>query len=688
MQSKKAVLSLSGGMDSSTLLLHLLAKGYEVTALSFDYGQKHKMELDRADSLVQYVNSQIKGQSVPLVRHRRIVLGGLSELLNSTLVEGGRDVPEGHYEQSNMKETVVPNRNKIFSSIIQAVALSIATSGEERCEVDIALGIHAGDHCFSKNTKILTPNGLKTINELKEQDVIFSFNTETNKWELDTVTHIVKKNKVDYLFKIRTLAGDLELTSEHKVYRLKVTGFHPVYGYRKEIELVPVSELREGDYLVQPTNLPTVNTTNLDTIDLLPVLSEILPKYDKGLTLQEEDGYLWLGGHADLYKSKKIKRHVNAESLVAIFAWYIAEGWSSKDPYVSKNRASRYYASFSQSLKANLDKVDLIKQMIDQGELPIRYQFAKTLHNGIPKEVVFNVNNILSALLKEAGAHSRIKHIPQWLFNILTRDVNLREIFLYHLGLGDGFNTEKSIRGFCSTSSQLLEQVTTLVQLSGYFFKFTHNPKIETRTLTYGVQERKTAYLSLGDAKFVKIRDITEVEYGDHVYDITVRNNHNFCAGSYGSLLISNSIYPDCRQEFRDIDFQAFKAGNWDSEYVKFYTPYLLVNKYDILQDGADCCTILNLDFNEVYKRTNTSYKPIWIPYGLYEHTDTKVSREVFAGEWYSDYKSASSVERIEAFLKLGRPDPVKYADETGPVTWEVAKDHVLKVLEEHNSKN
>jgi len=52
---KQAVLSLSGGMDSSSLLLHLLANGYEVTALGFDYGQKHKVELERATSLVQYL---------------------------------------------------------------------------------------------------------------------------------------------------------------------------------------------------------------------------------------------------------------------------------------------------------------------------------------------------------------------------------------------------------------------------------------------------------------------------------------------------------------------------------------------------------------------------------------------------------------------------------------------------------
>jgi 7-cyano-7-deazaguanine synthase len=146
---KKAVLSLSGGMDSSSLLLHLLANGYEVTALGFDYGQKHKVELQRAASLVQYINDgyDSEAENIPYqkVNFQIIKLDGLSQLLNSSLVTGGNDVPEGHYEQDNMKETVVPNRNKIFSSIIQAVALSIATRGEKQ-ECAIALGVHSGDH--------------------------------------------------------------------------------------------------------------------------------------------------------------------------------------------------------------------------------------------------------------------------------------------------------------------------------------------------------------------------------------------------------------------------------------------------------------------------------------------------------------------------------------------------------------
>ena len=125
-----------------------------------------------------------------------------------------------------------------------------------------------------------------------------------------------------------------------------------------------------------------------------------------------------------------------------------------------------------------------------------------------------------------------------------------------------------------------------------------------------------------------------------------------------------HAVYPDCRQEFRDADDAAFREGNWDAEKVTYFTPYLEVDKFDILKDGEVLCDALGLHFEEVYKRTNTSYKPM-------QH----------AGVWYSDYKSSSSVERLEAFIKLGRPDPVAYADETGPVEYEVALKHAQQIL-------
>ena len=147
-QMKSVVVSLSGGMDSSTLLLRALSEYDNVIAVSFDYGQKHKVELERAQSLVDYLNTCVNCSSFAPIKitYQTIKLDGLTPLLNSALVEGGEEVPEGHYEQENMKATVVPNRNKIFSSIVQAIALSAATQNDSTC--DIALGIHAGDHAI------------------------------------------------------------------------------------------------------------------------------------------------------------------------------------------------------------------------------------------------------------------------------------------------------------------------------------------------------------------------------------------------------------------------------------------------------------------------------------------------------------------------------------------------------------
>ena len=121
-----------------------------------------------------------------------------------------------------------------------------------------------------------------------------------------------------------------------------------------------------------------------------------------------------------------------------------------------------------------------------------------------------------------------------------------------------------------------------------------------------------------------------------------------------------HAIYPDCRQEFRDADDAAFRIGNWEADKVGYFTPYLETDKLGILKDGEQLVEELGIEFDEVYKRTNTSYKPY--PSGN------------------SDYKSASSVERIEAFINLGRKDPVQYEDETGPVDYEVAKERLIKV--------
>ena len=136
-----AVICLSGGLDSTSLLLHLIARERSVYGISFDYGQKHKLELARLSANLDYLkNSGFE------VQWQTIDLSSLSSLLHSALVSKDWDVPTGHYESENMKQTVVPNRNAIFASIAFAHALSISQKTGD--SVEMCLGVHSGDHAI------------------------------------------------------------------------------------------------------------------------------------------------------------------------------------------------------------------------------------------------------------------------------------------------------------------------------------------------------------------------------------------------------------------------------------------------------------------------------------------------------------------------------------------------------------
>jgi 7-cyano-7-deazaguanine synthase len=125
---KKVVVVLSGGMDSATLL-YMLQRDYEIKAVSFNYGQRHKKELHYAETLCQLTDTP----------HAIVNLNSLTPYIQSSALTGDMPIPEGHYTADNMKQTVVPNRNMMMLSIAGAIAVSQQAAG-------IATGVHAGDH--------------------------------------------------------------------------------------------------------------------------------------------------------------------------------------------------------------------------------------------------------------------------------------------------------------------------------------------------------------------------------------------------------------------------------------------------------------------------------------------------------------------------------------------------------------
>ena len=126
----KTILIHSGGMDSTVLLYHLLAEGHTVKALSIDYGQRHRKELEFAAELTSQLG----------VEHKIADLRSVTDLLaGSSLTSADIEVPEGHYAEDNMKATVIPNRNMILLSLAAGWAIS------NRFD-HVSYAAHAGDH--------------------------------------------------------------------------------------------------------------------------------------------------------------------------------------------------------------------------------------------------------------------------------------------------------------------------------------------------------------------------------------------------------------------------------------------------------------------------------------------------------------------------------------------------------------
>jgi 7-cyano-7-deazaguanine synthase len=124
-----AVVVYSGGMDSFTALHEALATFGDVHAVSFNYGQRHSVELERAHAVCTLKN----------IPHQIVDLRNINSLIQGSSLTSDIDVPEGHYAEENMQKTVVPNRNMIMLSLAVGYAVSIDSR-------HVVCGAHAGDH--------------------------------------------------------------------------------------------------------------------------------------------------------------------------------------------------------------------------------------------------------------------------------------------------------------------------------------------------------------------------------------------------------------------------------------------------------------------------------------------------------------------------------------------------------------
>lgn len=132
----KVLLSLSGGMDSTTLLGLELHKGNDVSLVHFQYGSKHNpYEQKAVESIVFHYQHQY-GIIIPRIT---VDLTKITGHLQSNLLTSGGKIPEGHYQQSNMSQTVVPGRNLMFLSVCASIA-------ESRGINAVIIGAHSGDH--------------------------------------------------------------------------------------------------------------------------------------------------------------------------------------------------------------------------------------------------------------------------------------------------------------------------------------------------------------------------------------------------------------------------------------------------------------------------------------------------------------------------------------------------------------
>ena len=177
---KKAVVILSGGMDSTTLLYDISNQGYDIEAISFNYNQKHQKELICATATCKKLG----------IKHKIIDLRILGQLAPSALTREDVKIPEGSYTDNSMKLTVVPNRNMVMLSLAASYALGSGIT-------DIFYGAHAGDHAIYPDCRIEFVEAMKKVFKLCDWKKI-NLNAPYLKIDKAEIARIGKKLNVDY----------------------------------------------------------------------------------------------------------------------------------------------------------------------------------------------------------------------------------------------------------------------------------------------------------------------------------------------------------------------------------------------------------------------------------------------------------------------------------------------------------
>lgn len=126
----KATLIVSGGMDSATLAYKYKSEGYQLHLVGFNYGQRHKKELNSLALIAESLGADFE---IIDLSHLKDALAG------AALTSDEVAVPDGHYTKETMRITVVPNRNAIMLAI--ATGIAVANGSDV-----VATGVHSGDH--------------------------------------------------------------------------------------------------------------------------------------------------------------------------------------------------------------------------------------------------------------------------------------------------------------------------------------------------------------------------------------------------------------------------------------------------------------------------------------------------------------------------------------------------------------